>query len=230
MDLQPLLTQRFDSAMPTGLSTLVHPFSRPGQWQLEGCTGDAVRVRIALSVREATPGDAGEPVVVIDAGELAAGQLRARWSVTSAGLVGVVGGVLQVSGGKPRRRGLDWLRLAGGERGMEWSSVALHEGDVFALVPFRPGRYAVHDIGTGQRGALRVRYPDPRVPNPDVVPLRPDDAFATAMELACGQGLVLRARQGSRFIVELEEADDGPADLREWQARHDRERRAGKNG
>lgn len=223
MDLQALLTIRFDSAMPTGLSTLVHPFARAGQWQLEGCHGDQVRVRVPLTVSAAKPADLGEPVVAIDAGELASGQLRARWSLEAATLVGVVGGALQVSCARPPRRGLDGLRLVDGHRQVAWSSAALAEGDVFALVPFRPGRYLVRDLGAGQRGELYVRYPDPRYPQPDLPPLRCEGDLVASMDLACGQGLVLTARAGSRFLVELDEPDDGPADLREWQARHDRE-------
>lgn len=232
MDLQSLLLTHFDSGTPQGLATVIHTLAEPGQWRLEASEGERVRVSMTFTAVEPSKADPPDPdgaVVDIDLAEMV-GRRPAKplsFSGIAGPLQGLVGGAIQFGSLRPRvRRGqLPYsVRLAQYARGHDaWNSLALHEGDVFAVVPMRPGLYALRDIGTGRDGRVRVRYPDPREPGTQPSPERPADPFATVTTLACGQGLVLTAAQGSRFVLELVEPDDGPRELRDWQAALDRQ-------
>lgn len=219
MDATALTSTEFDSGTPRGLSAVFHAISEPGTYRLRSQSEQEIRFVRRIEVHDdAPPINRDENTVDLSSRVSPASVLELP---TGSSLVIHSSGRAIGRGGAPLA-----AELAEADGRVRWTSTRLERGDLFAVVPLRPGTYELRD--RERTTTLQVLYPDPR-PSAGSdgdgalgVPLRPDDPFVEPPVLACGQGLILTATEGARFRLQLREPDDGPEDLAAWKAAHDR--------
>ena len=114
-----------------------------------------------------------------------------------------------------------------------WNSQRLKAGDIFSAIPLRPGSYSLSNVAgenTITTTRLVVTYPDPR-DNKKGRP-RPQPIYATfhrqsfdpePLEIRPGQGIVIATKDTARFMLTLEQPDDGSDEIRQW---HEQQRAA----
>lgn len=106
-----------------------------------------------------------------------------------------------------------------------WDSQRLGTGDIFSAIPLRPGSYTLSNVAGENAVTTRlvVTYPDPRQ-NKKGRP-RPTPVYASGdtqsfepetFELLPGQGLVIAVKGSARFVLTLEEPDEGSDEIRQW--------------
>ena len=139
-----LTAETFDSAALSGTAVVSHPLPKSGEWHALLTLG-----RSPLPVQNVLVlPDGGAAMVAIEPGAEAGQRLRA--------------------GGHVRLRAPDQsagfaaqLRHASRETAA-WNSKRLEEGDYFACLPLRPGRYRLVNRLSDSLAAVVVHYPDPR--------------------------------------------------------------------
>ena len=202
-----------DSAALGLLSSSVHRFGSPGRYAGTVYVGDDVRGEYDVVVD-----DDGRPATQIDLSTYGPARRRGAGACCGTGddrprptYHVAVGGYVSFYVGSGTER---WATVVGDprEKGPEFDSRRLLEGDLFAASVLRPGRYVVRNtLGEG-----RTELVVPAV-HPGKEPYRPADPIHTRMATFAGrasirlgqaQGLVFTVSEPARVLIELDEAFD----------------------
>lgn len=204
-----LFTQTdLDSGALTVHGTLIHSFSRPGNYLATILREEDIVREFPLTVEL----EHASQQVDID--------LRSLDEPTSLGgrgrdfSVGPGGrAFFYVSAG----RGGYAVVVRGEEqkRSIEFDSRVLRKGDYFVANLIRPGSYSMVEANSGSRGQITVDYPEPRRPRRP--PLQPVSVVVAGgrfkpdkVKLQPMQGLVFVIQSESRLCIVLEKPDDRP--------------------
>lgn len=207
----------FDSGSLSAMATIARRMSMPGVFIVEAVDerGRVVR-RSEVVVREGEGAAAGASINLVAEEDSMRCQPECPIAIATGGMLSfhAIGA----------RRGMSVRMIGASEKGSAWNSQALEPGDLYACMPLRPGRYAVHkEEGGVPHMHLRVSYPDPRELaqgrklRTGTVLMRND------VEIDPGQAVLFAIERPARVRVRLEEANDGPSDLAEWRAARNRQ-------
>lgn len=211
---QHLYTQiGLDSGALTQLGAVVHAFGEPGEYRGTARRGDLPEATFQVSV---DPGCAIAQVN-IDLAMLVedddpCGDDTRRFTVHPQGFA--VFRVSKGSGGYSVN-----VRRADENRAVKaYDSRRLEEGDIFAAMLLRPGRYSIANELSKARGEVTVAYPTvgktayrpPAALHVDCG----DSIKPSAIRLKPAQGLNIHATGPARIAIELVEPDDGPKSRR----------------
>ncbi len=201
-----------DSAALGLLSSSVHRFGTPGRYVGAAYVGDDPRGEYEVVVD-----DDGRPATQIDLSTYGPSRRRSGGACCGSGdqprptYHVATGGYVSFYVGSGTER---WATVVGDprEKGAEFDSRHLLEGDLFAASVLRPGRYVVRNtLGEG-----RTELVVPAV-RPGKAPYRPADPIHTRMAAFAGrasirlgqaQGLVFTISEPARVLIELDEAFD----------------------
>jgi hypothetical protein len=211
---QHLYTQiGLDSGALTQLGAVVHAFGEPGQYRGTARRGDLPETTFQVSV------DPECAIAQVDI-DLAAlldeddpcGDDARRFTVHPKGFA--VFRVSRGSGGFSVN-----VRRADEDRTVKaYDSRRLEEGDIFAAMLLRPGRYSIANELSKARGEVTVAYPTvgkTAYRPPAALHVDCGDAIKpSAIRLKPAQGLNIHATGPARVKITLVEPDDGPKSRR----------------
>ncbi|MEW6605191.1 MAG: hypothetical protein AB1351_10970 [Thermoproteota archaeon] len=208
-----------DSGSLTMLSTIVHRFSEPGEYEgvvtkgaglmtrrfTVSVTGESSTAQVAARAQPPTqPGqvridlkDTMDDRFVLNAGGYAVFYISG----------GIGGYVVQVS-----RRGKDNSQI------IAFDSRELKDADMLSVTVIRPGTYSVTNALNNARAELIVNYPEPgkiqRNPAPVKVECTANQIVPDRIRIDPGQGLVFTFKASSRIRIDLVRPEDRMSRLR----------------
>ncbi|CAG0993334.1 hypothetical protein ANRL2_03373 [Anaerolineae bacterium] len=218
----PLVSQvSFDSAALTMKAVLAHPLRQAGTYHGIVMLGERFLAGFVVEVTEAA-----EAVQVnVDLAELhqlgrgtAPNEVVKRYEIKVGGWV-----VCHVSHGE----GGYYATLRKVSQRTIWDSHQLESGDIFSMIPLRPGIYSLSNLANPNHAAvpLVVEYPDPRAnerrrsrPLPIYAVCRDSGFEPSEIHLRPGQGMVLTIETRAHIHLTLQRPDDGSEELRQWYA------------
>ncbi len=224
-NLQALTQTSFDSGSLGGLGTVVHRIDQPGDHQVKVLQADRLIQTFSLHV----VGAPGMPLASRASPSAAPGQVQIDLSRALGSLgqlapqepedLAVATSGYAVFHAPPGVTGFAvQLQPPGaGDKPPSFDSRQLHNGDIFAITLFRPGRYSLTNAQGGAKGEVRVSYPvigdKPYVPpDPAQVQVTAQGFQPGSIQLQPAQGLVFHVgNTAARIQIGLVEADDGPA-------------------
>jgi hypothetical protein len=203
-----LAAETFDSAALAGTAMVSHSIRQTGEWGASLVVGRSplpVRTILVLPA-------AGAALVPLEPDCAVEQRLR-------------IGGHIRLRA--PNGGGLSARLSLGDASEPDWSSQVLGDGDWFACLPLRPGRYRLVNLLSQAAADVVVRYPDPRVQREALartVPVRlraGENIEPAQIELFPGQPVIVEIGAPSHLRLALVDPDDGPADLAQWREESD---------
>jgi hypothetical protein len=213
-----------DSGALTMLGTIVHSFSKPGQYRGVVHEGEQVKAVFTIDSNNSS----ANAQTSIDLASLVSGaesshpagceccegslskDLRApAFTVNPGGYV-----LFHVSRGSGGYY-VHVRRTDAEKEDKGYDSRTLGAGDVFTAIVLRPGTYSIVDSLTRAKAELVVTYPkrgEKRYqPPPPVRMVCGEKSFEpNHLQIDPGQGVIFETRAHSRILVKLESPDDGP--------------------
>ena len=224
----PLYTQdNLDSGALTMKCVIGHPLLKSGLHHGTVMLGERFVAGFVVEVSETSD----ETQTTIDLAELqvlgrgtAPNEVIKQFVVRTGGYM-----VLHVGNGEGGYHVL--LRNTSIKQRSLWDSQRLEAGDIFSAIPLRPGSYTLSNVaGNMVSTRLVVTYPDPR--HNTKGRLRPTPVYASfdrrnfdpeRLEIYPGQGIVIATKDHARFVLTLEQPDDGSDEIRQWHAQQQAE-------
>jgi hypothetical protein len=196
-----LFTQRsFDSGAIGALESVVHQFSRPGSYVAEVRRNGDVRGSYTFVVAEQgnVQLDVDLTTVGGDEGGCDCHSSEEKNTLVTNGYV-----LFHASSGS----GYSVLVGAVGEKGAEFNSEQLRDGDLFALCLLEPTRYALSDRLTTSTGEIDVTFSESdakRIRNLETVyvDVGPDGFRPNRLDVVSTQGIVFRVKGKARVLIE----------------------------
>lgn len=197
-----------DSGALTMLGAVVHTFGEPGEYRGTAQRGDGPEATFQVTVdRSCAVAQVNIDLATLGSEDDGCGDTR-RFVVHPKGYA-----AFRVSGGS----GGYWVNLRPADEDpavKAYDTRRLEEGDIFAAMVLRPGRYTIENTLSKARGELTVAYP-----TMGKVAYRPPASLEVecgetikprAIRLMPGQGLNVHVTAPARIKIALVEPDDGP--------------------